>query len=306
MNIGLIIIILSAIGIVCGILIFIVNRFLPGEPESLKKAEEISRHLPGANCGACGYPGCFAYARALAKDKNTFFTNTCATVLQEPGMLKDLEKILNIEVDPSKMNKKAVVKCCGNSSVIGNYSGIKTCNAAFKLLSGYKECPYGCLGLGDCAAVCPQNAIQIHSARGGNIAVIDPEKCTGCGLCVKACPGNLIKLVPSDTKIVFLCSYDSIKNIPGRKKCSRGCSHCMKCYKTCKYDAIVWNKEKGIPEFDSDKCTLCGACVEICPQDTLAELPKIISECKKEDKKENTSRNKLKNVHAAGLPGKSN
>jgi len=132
MGMGLIIIILSAIGIVYGILIFLVNRFLPKEPQSLKKSEEISVHLPGVNCGACGFPGCFAYAQALAKDKNTFFSNTCAPILQEPGMLKDLEKILDIEVDPSKINKKAVVHCYGNSGVIGDYSGIKTCRATIR------------------------------------------------------------------------------------------------------------------------------------------------------------------------------
>src|SRR4030065_2660967 len=111
MSTGLNIIILSSIGLVCGILIFLVYRFLPKEPESLKKTEEISGHLPGVNCGACGYPGCFAYAQALTKDKNIFFTNACATVLQEPEMLKDLEKVLGIEVNPSKINKKAVVHC---------------------------------------------------------------------------------------------------------------------------------------------------------------------------------------------------
>src|SRR4030065_765572 len=113
---------LSAIGVGCGILIFLVYRFLPKESVSIKKIEEISACLPGANCGACGFPGCFAYAQALEKDKNTFFTNTCATVLQEPKMLKDLEKILGIEVDSSKINKKAVVHCKGNSSMIGNYT----------------------------------------------------------------------------------------------------------------------------------------------------------------------------------------
>ena len=99
MNTGLIILILSSIGIVCGILIFLVNRFLPKEAETLRRAEEIAEQLPGMNCGACGFPGCFAYAQELAKDKDVFFTNTCATVLQSPEMLKKLEKVLgNTEI----------------------------------------------------------------------------------------------------------------------------------------------------------------------------------------------------------------
>jgi len=273
MNTGLIITILSAIGIVCGILIFMVNRFLPKEPESLKKTEEISGHLPGVNCGACGYPGCFAYAQALTKDKNTFFTNICATVLQEPGMLKGLGKTLGIEVDTSKINKKAVVRCYGNSGVIGNYTGIKTCNAASKLLGGYKECPYGCLGLGDCMAVCPNDAISIDKEM--NVVVIDPDKCIGCGLCVAECPKNIIQLVPADSNIVYLCSYESLKNIPGREKCDVGCLHCKKCFKTCENGAIIWNEEKAIPEFDFTRCTLCGKCIEACPHDRLIELSNV-------------------------------
>ncbi len=273
MSASLIIIILSAIGIVCGILIFVVNRFLPREPQSLKKAEEISAHLPGVNCGACGFPGCFAYAQALAKDKNTFLSNTCATVLQEPGMLKGLEKILDIEVDPSKINKKAVVRCYGNSSVIGNYSGIKTCRAATELLDGYKKCPYGCLGLGDCMAVCPNDAISIDEEM--NVAVIDPDKCIGCGLCVKECPRGIIQLVPANANIVYLCSYESFKNIPGREKCDKGCLHCKKCFRACENGAIIWNEEKAIPEFDFTRCTLCGKCIEVCPHDRLIELSNV-------------------------------
>jgi len=280
----LVIVILTSIGLACAMLIFIMNKVLPAEPEALKKTEKIAEYLPGVNCGACGLPGCFAYAQALAKDKDLITTNPCMAVLQDEKMLGDLERMLDIKIDSSSMNKKAVVCCTGDPETISNYSGIETCKSASKLTSGFKKCPYGCLGFGDCAKVCPQDAIQIYAASGRNIAVVDPEKCTGCGLCVKECPNNLIKLVPADTKIVFLCSYDSIKDIPGREKCFRGCLHCRKCYKACEHDAIIWNKEKGIPEFDSAKCTLCGACIEVCPHDKLIELSKVTPEDKKEYK----------------------
>lgn len=287
----LIIIILSAIGISCGILIFLVNRFLPKEPESLKKIEEISGCLPGANCGACGFPGCFAYAQALAKDKNIFFTNTCATVLQEPVILKGLEKALGIEVDSSQINKKAVVHCYGDSSVIGDYKGIESCKVAAKLVRGNKSCPYGCLGYGDCVAICPYNAISIDKEM--NVAVIDPEKCIGCGLCVKECPRGIIKLVPAKANIVYRCSYESLRNIPGRERCDLGCLHCKKCFKACENGAIIWDEEKSVPNFDFSKCTMCGKCIEACPHNRLIELSNIIAKKKspytgkeKEDSKE--------------------
>ena len=277
--------ILIAIGIVCGILIFLVYRFLPKESGSIKKIEEISACLPGANCGACGFPGCFAYAQALTKDKNIFFTNTCATVLQEPKMLKDLEKVLGIEVDSSKINKKAVIHCHGNSDVIGDYTGIKSCKVATKLVGGDKRCPYGCLGYGDCMAICPNNAISIDKEM--NVAVIDPDKCIGCGLCVKECPRGIIKLVPAKANIVYQCSYESLKNIPGRERCDMGCLHCKKCFKACENGAIIWDEEKSVPNFDFSKCTMCGKCIEACPRNRLIELSNINSKRKLTDIKKN-------------------
>lgn len=269
-----IILILTGIGLVCGVLIFVANKVLPPEPKALQKAERINEKLPGMNCGACGLPGCFAYAQALAKDKNTFFSNTCATVLQNRKMLEDLEKILDIKVDTSAMNKRAVVCCTGGCGYIAKYDGINSCNTASKLLAGPKKCPYGCLGLGDCLNICPQHAIRIDKDM--NVAVIDPSKCTGCGLCVKECPRNIIKLVPADAKVVFRCSYDSLRDIPGREKCDYGCLHCRKCFKACENGAIVWNKEKAIPEFDYSKCNECGACIEACPHNKLVLFKDLI------------------------------
>jgi len=274
----LVILILASIGLLCGILIYIVNRILPSEAEILKRTEEISNNLPGMNCGACGYPGCFAYAQALAKDSNTIYKNPCTSVLQDEEMLKNLEKSLNIKLDVSSMDKRAVVCCTGDPEIISDYSGISTCKAASMLSKGFKRCPYGCLGLGDCVEVCPQDAISIDESSG--VAVIDPNKCTGCGLCVKECPKGIIKLVPANSKVVFLCSYTSLRDIPGRERCYRGCLHCRKCYKACEQGAIIWNKEKNIPEFDPTKCTLCGACIETCPHDKLIEFYEIIPRIK--------------------------
>jgi len=37
----------------------------------------------------------------------------------------------------------------------------------------------------------------------------------------------------------------------------------------------VWNKEKAIPEFDIEKCTLCRKCIDECPNNTLADFTRV-------------------------------
>jgi len=193
-------------------------------------------------------------------------------VLQDLEKLKQLEKALGITLDASAMLKKALAHCNGNSEIICDYSGVNTCKAAAQLLSGYKKCPYACLGLSDCVEVCPEDAISIDPEK--NVAVVDTEKCTGCGLCVTECPQNLIELVPARTKIAFQCNYKPLRNVPGREKCDFGCIHCRKCFKACEDEAIEWNKETALPEFNQEKCTLCLKCIEACEPTTLADFTK--------------------------------
>jgi electron transport complex protein RnfB len=264
--------ILTAIGVGCGLIIFFVFLKVPSKVKGLEKTEEINAILPGMNCGACGYAGCFGYAQAIAGDPDLVLKAPCSQVLQDPNSLSDLEKALGVTLDAAAMSKKAMVHCAGNSEVICDYSGAQTCKAAAQLLRGYKRCPFACLGLGDCVEVCPQDAVSLYPEK--NVAVIDPEKCTGCGLCVTECSQNLIELVPSDTKIAFLCNYKPLRNIPGRERCELGCIHCRKCFKACEDEAIEWNKETALPEFNQEKCTLCHKCIEACEQNTLADFTK--------------------------------
>ncbi len=267
------IVILTAIALFFGVLIYFVNKLVPTKVKGIEKTEEIASILPGMNCGACGRPGCFAFAQALTEKPELMAEGKCAVAIQDEARCKALEKALGITLDASEMSKKALIHCNGNSEVIYDYSGVGTCKAAVQLLRGYKKCPYACLGLGDCLEVCPQGAIFIAQENG--MAVVDREKCTGCGLCVAECPQKLIELVPAGTKIAFRCNYEPLRDIPGREKCDAGCIHCRKCFKSCEDEAIIWNKERVVPEFDIEKCTLCHKCIEACEQNTLADFTEV-------------------------------
>lgn len=216
----------------------------------------LQEALPGVNCGACGYPGCSAYAEALLSSDAK--SNLCT-----PGgaeVVAKVSAILGIEAE-SVEKKIAVVRCLGDSAAQQKkmeYSGIKSCQAAKHLFGGSGACAFGCIGYGDCQAVCPEDAICMEDS----LARIRVDLCTGCGLCVKTCPNNLITIENSAAvPVAVLCSSIE-KGAVVRKKCSQGCIACNKCVKECPDGAIVI--EENLAVIDYAKCTGCGHCVEIC------------------------------------------
>lgn len=52
----------------------------------------------------------------------------------------------------------------------------------------------------------------------------------------------------------------------GQTGCPDGCLRLGDCVKVCKFDALYIDPVTGIPEVDREKCTSCGACVNICPR----------------------------------------
>jgi len=257
------IILLSLIGFVSGLAIFLASKFLPKEDSSFEETARIKEFLPGADCGACGHPGCFAYAQAVAKDKQVFVKTPCPTLAQDKEGMRRLETYLGLEAETT-VGKKAVVHCTGQSEPIADYHGVATCKGAAQIASGFKECPYACLGLGDCVTVCPTGAIAINPEK--KIAIVDWQECIGCGLCVEACPQGLTELVPADMPQYLGCNYQAARDIPGRKRCADGCIHCKICVKVSPNGEVTWNEEKDLPYFDPEKSLPAPAAIEKCPR----------------------------------------
>lgn len=212
--------------------------------------------LPGNNCGACGYAGCDAMAAAITRGEAP--VNGCpvggAPVAERIG------EIMGASADALE-RRVAFVQCKGTCEVTknqGNYVGIKDCRAA--LLSGINltDCSYGCLGLGSCVTVCPQNAIRVVDG----VAVVNRNLCVACGLCVKACPKDLIELVPESKHVSVQCSNKD-RGPMVKKVCTAGCIGCMLCVKQCEHQAIAVTN--NLAHVNYDNCVQCNKCVEKCP-----------------------------------------
>lgn len=251
-----------SIGILMGILLALVSRFFGIEEDPKRK--QIRACLPGINCGACGYKGCDDYAAALADGSAQ--PNLCVPGAEDTA--NALCALLGVEAEAPEASV-AFVHCNGNCEATSQkalYDGISTCKAASMLYGGPEACRFGCMGFGDCAAACPNNAICIKDG----IAHVDPFRCIGCKICVGQCPKSIISMVPRESKAVVMCNSKD-KGADARKACKNACIGCRKCEKTCPNGAIT--VQNNLARIDYEKCTGCGACVSACPTGCLKSVP---------------------------------
>ncbi len=251
--------ILTAIGLFFAILIVVVTRFFAVEEN--KRAVEVRDLLPGANCGACGYSGCEAYAVALADSETDVGKCTVGGV----SVANDLALLLGLEVSAIEPTV-AHVMCQGTTEHTSKryaYSGTISCSAAHGLFSGPNSCTYGCIGFGDCVYHCPYGAIDLIDG----IAVINEKKCKACGLCVQTCPKKIIFMVPKREGATMVSCRNKWPGAQTRKNCTIGCIGCRKCFNVCEFGAITMDGPLSV--IDQSKCTRCGKCVEVCPTHSI-------------------------------------
>ena len=229
------------------------------------QVEELMEVLPGANCGACGFAGCRAFAEEKAKNPS----GDAFCPVGGDQVAKAMAEILGVQMEEQKP-MVARLKCCGTndvSALVGDYEGIRDCRAAMLLYPGHKICPYGCIGLGSCIRACQFGAISKYNG----IVRIDEEKCVGCRACVSACPKNLIEMMPKESHIYVACSSND-RGGQVRTACSAGCIGCKKCEKACPVEAI--RVTDFLARVDPEKCIECGKCVEVCPVQVIRDLRK--------------------------------
>jgi electron transport complex protein RnfB len=237
--------------------------------------ERVRDRLPAANCGACGFAGCQAYAEAVV-ERGGVSPNLCI-----PGRAAVAGAVAELTGKQlgSIVDRVVVLRCHGTSAFApdeARYSGIRTCTAASFVFGGPKACKNGCLGLGDCVGACPFGALAM-TAEG--IPEVDHAKCTGCGLCVTACPKDLWSFVPRNHRVELSCVAIDKRSVV-RAACMVGCTLCRRCVAKCPAGAITWDGQTIV--VDHEMCVAYGPsckeiCVDVCPSIILHRVGQLPS-----------------------------
>ncbi len=278
---GFTILTLCALGVLAAVILYVVaQKFKVYEDPRIDTVESM---LPGANCGGCGFPGCRGMADALVKQDDI---SSLYCPVGGASTMHAVAEFLGKAV-AEKEPQVAVVRCGGNYAKrprTNVFDGAKSCAVAASLYGGETGCTFGCLGLGDCVAVCNFGAISVNPETG--LPEVDEEKCTACGACVKACPKMIIELRRKGIKNrrIYVSCINKDKGAVARRNCTVACIGCGKCVKTCPFGAITL--ENNVAYIDFNKCKLCRKCVAECPTGAIVEVnfpARVVKEALKAD-----------------------
>jgi Na+-translocating ferredoxin:NAD+ oxidoreductase subunit B len=213
--------ILGGLGLTFGALIALAHRKLWVWEDP--RIDGVADLLPGANCGACGYAGCRAFAEAAVNGQ----VEPAKCTVMGAEMREEVAAYLGVDAGAA-VQVVARLLCAGGSDVApsrADYTGITSCAAAVGAGGGGKGCRWGCVGHGDCAVSCTFDAIVMNEQ---GLTVVDPALCTACGDCVDACPLSLFTLMPMDHHLIVQCrsllSGDAATSV-----CAVACNACGKC-----------------------------------------------------------------------------
>ena len=264
---------LATMGAIFGIVLGIAAKKFAVEVDP--RVEDLLKIMPGANCGACGQPGCAAFAEAIVA--GSVKPSACS-----PGGASLYEKIASImgtEASAYEERLVAQLRCQGDNThtrMLYRYEGVNNCHAALVNFKGPKACKFGCVMQGSCAQVCPFGAIQMGA---NGLPVVDYYRCTGCNKCVVECPLQLYKLVGVSHQVNVRC-VNTEKGKDAKANCSTACIKCKICEKNCPEDAVhvVAQGDGTVALIDYEKCTNCGICAAKCPTNAIDKIRPLSEE----------------------------
>ncbi len=247
---------MAVLGIALAALLAFANRklFVYEDPR-IGQVEDL---LPKSNCGACGQPGCRGFAEKVV----TGDIVPAQCTVSSPQQRQDIADLLGV-VAGNVEKKVARLACAGGKHVAfvrARYAGLKTCRAAAVVGGGGKECAWGCLGLGDCEAVCEFDALHLN-AQG--LPVVDADKCSACNDCVEVCPKGLFSLELVSHRLWVACKNHADGDTAERS-CEVACTACGKCVADAAPGLITLDGELASIRYELNAWATRGA-TERCP-----------------------------------------
>jgi formate dehydrogenase beta subunit len=206
--------VIGGIGLAASILLGIASAlfYVPVDPV----VQAVAEALPGANCGACGFPGCSSCAKAIARGRAT--PDACLAGGAEAATA--VARILGVTVEV-KEPEVARVGCWyspDEADVKFRYDGVRDCRASAMLFGGAKVCEIGCMSLGTCVRACPFDALTIEDT---GLPQVNRNLCTGCGTCAAICPTSIIRLSSQTRRSQHLYRVDEC-TAPCQRTCPTG------------------------------------------------------------------------------------
>jgi Na+-translocating ferredoxin:NAD+ oxidoreductase subunit B len=209
------------------------------------RIDKVEGLLPSANCGACGVPGCRAFAELVVKGE----VNPGKCTVSSAAGIEKIASYLGIEASAEE-KRVARLSCAGGKNEAHNKAdykgGLGTCRGEALVAGGSKECSWGCLGLGDCADVCDFGAIHMNE---NGLPVVDIEKCTACGDCVDICPKGLFEIMPVSQKLIVQCK-SLFEGDLATNSCSVACNACTRCVADALPGVIEMKNNLAVVNYD--------------------------------------------------------
>jgi RnfABCDGE-type electron transport complex B subunit len=232
--------VMGGLGLLFGAILALAYRFLrvPEDP----RIDQVEALLPASNCGACGEAGCRALAQKIVGGERAPSACTVSNAERRDA----IAELLGVDAG-SEAKRVARLHCAGGrreARQIAAYTGHDTCRAAVIVGGGGKLCPWGCLGLGDCAAACKFDALGMND---DGLPVVDVQACVACGDCVKACPRSLFEILPQSHNLIVQCSAP-LAGEQARALCTVACDACGRCAQDAAPGLV--RMERNLPRVD--------------------------------------------------------
>lgn len=258
------------------------------------RIDEVEAMLPLANCGACGCPGCRAFAEKAVKGEIEPGKCTVST----PEGIQGIARYLNVAAGTQE-KRVARLACAGGVHIArmrAHYAGLKSCRAAALISGGGRGCSWGCLGLADCANVCEFDAIRMDP---NGIPIVAVAKCTACGDCVDVCPKNLFSIHPVSHRLWVACS-NRLNGDLAEHECEVACTACGRCAMDAPGLIAIADNLAVVDYSKNGQATQVP--IRRCPTGAIVWLDDVKGAVKGPDAKKITRKSPLP-VELADLPG---